>query len=109
MQCKADTPLPRLDFCRSWVDLLRERASIMGEKPVFIFLRGSGEQEACLTYQGLHERAMAIAGELQTLAATRRAGNAVVSARPGFHRRVLWLPLRGDHCRSRGDSQSQSH
>ena len=52
----------------SWVDLLRQRAATMGDKPVFSFLRGDGELEASLTYQMLHERAMAIAGELQTLA-----------------------------------------
>jgi acyl-CoA synthetase (AMP-forming)/AMP-acid ligase II len=48
------------------VDLLRARASVMGEKRVFSFLRGDGDIEASLTYRELHERAMAIAGDLQS-------------------------------------------
>ncbi len=52
----------------SLIDLLRARASAMGEKRVFSFLRGDGALAASVTYRGLHERAMAIGGELQTLA-----------------------------------------
>ena len=51
----------------SLVDLLRVRAAVMGEKRVFSFLRGDGAIEASLTYRGLHERTMAIGGELQSL------------------------------------------
>ena len=40
----------------------------MGDKVVFQFLRPDGELEAALTYHSLHERAMAVAAELQTLA-----------------------------------------
>ncbi len=45
----------------------------MGDKHVFSFLRGNGEEEeeTCLSYRALHERAMAIAAELQTLAPPR--------------------------------------
>ena len=53
----------------SLVDLLQARASTMGDKQGFRFVVGSGEEERSLTYRELHERAMAIAGELQTLAA----------------------------------------
>jgi acyl-CoA synthetase (AMP-forming)/AMP-acid ligase II/acyl carrier protein len=68
MQRQEDIPSLSLTRGQSLVDLLRQRAAAMGEKPVFSFLRGNGEQEASLTYQSLHERAMAIAAELQTLA-----------------------------------------
>ena len=69
MQCQIDTPSMGVARGRSLVDLLCQRASAMGDKHAFTFFRGSGgqEQETCLTYQGLHERAMAIAAELQTL------------------------------------------
>jgi acyl-CoA synthetase (AMP-forming)/AMP-acid ligase II/acyl carrier protein len=40
----------------------------MGEKQVFGFLRGDGEEAASVTYQSLDEKARAIAAELQTLA-----------------------------------------
>jgi acyl-CoA synthetase (AMP-forming)/AMP-acid ligase II/acyl carrier protein len=51
----------------SLVDLLRARASVMGDKRVFSYLRGDGEEEGSLTYRGLHEHAMAIAAELQSV------------------------------------------
>ena len=38
----------------------------MGEKRAFCYLRGDGEEEGSLTYRELHERAMAIAAELQS-------------------------------------------
>jgi acyl-CoA synthetase (AMP-forming)/AMP-acid ligase II/acyl carrier protein len=53
---------------QSLVEVLRQHASTMGNKCVFRFLRGNGEEEASLTYQSLHEQAMAIAAELQGLA-----------------------------------------
>ncbi len=48
--------------------MLRDRAATVGQKEVFRFLGVSGEQEAALSYQFLHERTLAIAAELQTLA-----------------------------------------
>ena len=54
------------------VDLLHERARASGEKPAFIYLGADsanvdGEQHAPLTYGQLHQRAKAIAAELQSL------------------------------------------
>jgi len=68
MQREADVPFASLFQVDSLVDLLRQRAEVMGNKSVFSFLRGSGEEEVSLTYRSLHERAMTIAAELQTLA-----------------------------------------
>jgi len=51
------------------VEVLRARASAMGDKLAFQFLSGHGGEETSLTYAMLHRRAMAIGGELQTLAA----------------------------------------
>ena len=51
------------------VDLLHIRASTQGEKVAFRFLPGAGREEVSLTYRALHNRAMAIAAELQTRAA----------------------------------------
>ena len=50
---------------RSLVSLLRQRAAEMGEKEAFCYLSVDGGQEERLTYRALHERAMAIGGELQ--------------------------------------------
>ncbi len=52
------------------VDLLQTRASAMGDRQAFRFLSGRGEEDVSLTYRALHQRAMAIGGELQTLAAS---------------------------------------
>ena len=51
------------------VDLLRIRASETGGREAFSFLREDGKDDVSITYGELHQRAMAIAGELQTLAA----------------------------------------
>jgi acyl-CoA synthetase (AMP-forming)/AMP-acid ligase II/acyl carrier protein len=68
MQRQLDRPSPTVPCDHTLVELLRQRAAAMGNKQAFSFLRGNGEQEASLTYRSLHERAMAIAGELQALA-----------------------------------------
>jgi acyl-CoA synthetase (AMP-forming)/AMP-acid ligase II/acyl carrier protein len=68
MQQQAKFATLRLPQDQSLVDLLHQRAAAMGDKQVFSFLRANGEQEANLTYQSLHQRAMAIAAELQALA-----------------------------------------
>lgn len=47
------------------VELVRRQATTFGDKIAFRFVRGTGE-EVSLTFRGLHERAMAIAGELQS-------------------------------------------
>lgn len=67
MQYRAESA-PLTSLCgSSLVDLLRDRASRMEDRLAFSFLRGDGTEEMCFTYQGLHNRAMAIGGELQTL------------------------------------------
>ncbi len=48
------------------VDLLRIRASETGSREAFSFLREDGKDNVSITYGELHQRAMAIAGELQT-------------------------------------------
>ena len=48
------------------VDLLRIRASETGSREAFSFLREDGKDDVSITYGELHQRAMAIAGELQT-------------------------------------------
>lgn len=50
------------------VRVLQSRASVWRDKQAFRFVGGNGAEEQSLTYQELHERAMAIGGELQTLA-----------------------------------------
>ena len=67
MQLQLDRPSPSVPCGHTLVELLRQRAAAMGQKQAFSFLRGNGEQEASLTYQSLHEQAMRIAGELQTV------------------------------------------
>ena len=47
------------------VDLLRGRALALGDKQAFCYVPGDGTAQATMTYRGLHERAMAIAAELQ--------------------------------------------
>ena len=49
------------------MELLQANASVMGDKQAFCFIRGHGADDASLTYRRLHERAMAIGGELQSL------------------------------------------
>ena len=51
------------------VDLLRIRASATGGREAFCFIREDGKVDVSITYGELHQRAMAIAGELQTLMA----------------------------------------
>jgi acyl-CoA synthetase (AMP-forming)/AMP-acid ligase II/acyl carrier protein len=51
------------------VHLLQTRASAMGDKRAFRFIVGHGEADLNLTYRTLHERAAAIAGQLQAQAA----------------------------------------
>lgn len=68
MSHRAQRFLPRLHRADNLVALLRDRASTVGYKQAFRFLRGDGVEEASLTYRGLHESAMAIAGELQAMA-----------------------------------------
>ncbi len=63
-----DAPCQKFTRCQNLVDLVQQRASALGDKPVFSFLRGNGENEVSLTYQSLHQRAMAIAADLQNLA-----------------------------------------
>ena len=102
MQRQIDTPSAGISQVRSLVDLLRQRASAMGEKQAFSFLRGNGEQETSLTYQALHERAMAIAGELQALAPLGE--RALLLFPPGldFIAAFLRMPVCGNCCRSGG-------
>ncbi len=50
-------------------DLLATRALAMGGKQAFRFIPGHGGQQQVLTYRALHERAMALAGEMQAMAA----------------------------------------
>lgn len=49
------------------VQLLRENAEGAGDKQAFSFIRTDDGPEISLTYRALHERAMAIGGELQSL------------------------------------------
>ena len=51
------------------VDLLRVRASATGDREAFCFIRDEGKDDVSITYGELDQRAMAIAGELQTLLA----------------------------------------
>jgi acyl-CoA synthetase (AMP-forming)/AMP-acid ligase II/acyl carrier protein len=51
------------------VDLLRTRASAIGDQLAFRFIPGHGAEEVSLSYGALHERALAIGAELQSLAA----------------------------------------
>ena len=53
--CPAEREISQPPSIVSLVDLLRVRASVMGEKRVFSFLRGDGAIEASLTYRELHE------------------------------------------------------
>ena len=46
------------------VDLLQYRVRCQSEETAYVFLNESGEVEESLTYQGLHERALAIAYHL---------------------------------------------
>lgn len=55
----------------TFVELLQANALAFGDRRAFCFIRGHGSDEAILTYRALHERATAIAAELQTSA---RAG-----------------------------------
>ena len=75
------------------VDLLQARASARGDHQAFRFISGHGGEEPSLTYRALHQRAMAIGGELQTLAGPGRARAVAVSARLGFRHRVFRLPV----------------
>jgi acyl-CoA synthetase (AMP-forming)/AMP-acid ligase II/acyl carrier protein len=59
--------LPELPIS-TLVDLLRTRASALGDRPAFGFISGRDEEELCVTYRELDERAMAIGAELQALA-----------------------------------------
>ncbi len=69
MHLDADFPSLSLPRTQGLVDLLRHRASGDGDKRAFNFLRADGQEDGALTYQLLHERATAIAAELQVLAA----------------------------------------
>jgi acyl-CoA synthetase (AMP-forming)/AMP-acid ligase II/acyl carrier protein len=51
------------------IDLLHARASTLGDRPAFRFISGRDEEEQCVTYRELHQRVLAIGGELQTLGA----------------------------------------
>jgi acyl-CoA synthetase (AMP-forming)/AMP-acid ligase II/acyl carrier protein len=62
-RCDASSP----PVIASLIDLLRARASVMGDKRAFTYLRGDGTEEASVSYRGLHERAMAIGAELQSM------------------------------------------
>ncbi len=66
----------------SLVDLLRRRASTSGDKQAFCFLSGDGASEVTITYRQLDERAMAIAGCLQSLAP--RGARALLVFPPGL-------------------------
>ena len=48
------------------VELLCRRSSVLGDKVAFRFVVGRGREEITLTYRALHQRAMAIAAELQS-------------------------------------------
>jgi acyl-CoA synthetase (AMP-forming)/AMP-acid ligase II/acyl carrier protein len=82
MQRQAEFPTLSLRRGQSLVDLLRQRADVLGDKDAFNFLRGDGESAISLTYRSLHERAMAIAAELQTLAAPEE--RAILMFPPGL-------------------------
>jgi acyl-CoA synthetase (AMP-forming)/AMP-acid ligase II/acyl carrier protein len=69
MQRRSEYPSSDLSGPRTLVDLLSQRAADTGDKPVFTFLRPDGVEDGELTYQSLHQRAMAIAAELQARAA----------------------------------------
>jgi len=66
----------------SLVDLLRRRASTSGDKQAFSFLSGDGVTEEAITYRQLDQRAMAIAGHLQSLAP--RGARALLVFPPGL-------------------------
>jgi acyl-CoA synthetase (AMP-forming)/AMP-acid ligase II/acyl carrier protein len=51
------------------VEMLERRASALGDKVAFRYVRDRGGEEVGLSYRALHRRAVAIAGELQSLAA----------------------------------------
>jgi acyl-CoA synthetase (AMP-forming)/AMP-acid ligase II/acyl carrier protein len=66
----------------SLVDLLRRRASALGDKQAFCFISGDGSPEVAITYRQLDERARAIAGQLQALAP--RGARAILLYPPGL-------------------------
>ena len=74
--------LPQRFTRATLVDLLQMRASATGDKQAFQFISGHGGDDHGMTYRDLHERAMAIGGELQTLAA--RGERALLLFPPGL-------------------------
>lgn len=64
------------------LELLRARAEMQANKVAFRFVRGDGNEEGELTYGTLHERAMAIACELQSSAPT--GARAILLFPPGL-------------------------
>jgi acyl-CoA synthetase (AMP-forming)/AMP-acid ligase II/acyl carrier protein len=61
--------MSRSSSLHTLVDLLQTQASELGDRIAFRFLVDQSGDEICLSFQQLHERAMAIGAELQSMAA----------------------------------------
>jgi acyl-CoA synthetase (AMP-forming)/AMP-acid ligase II/acyl carrier protein len=79
---RSEYPSLSLSRPRSLVDLLSQRSDATGDKPVFTFIRPDGVEDGQLTYGSLHQKAMAIAAELQ--ARTAPGDRAVLLFPPGL-------------------------
>src|SRR5215210_5548281 len=75
------TPRPSVGDWRSLVALLEHRAATAGDQIIFSFVRGDC-RDASITFRALHERATAIAGELQSKVA--RGERALLLFPPGL-------------------------
>ena len=69
MRCLIDNNTFERFMVTNLVDLLQANASHAGDKQAFCFLRDHYGDTVSITYRALHERAMAIGGELQSLVA----------------------------------------
>ena len=82
MRCVIDPHVFKRPNATTLVDVLQARAIALADKQAFCFLRNQGEEELGVTYRGLHERAMAIGGELQ--AAMPQGERALLLFPPGL-------------------------
>ena len=106
--CPAEREISQPPSIVSLVDLLRVRASVMGEKRVFSFLRGDGAIEASLTYRELHEARHGYRRRIAVVDLTRGSRVTAVFGWPGFHRGIFRLPLCGGRGRARRTSRPPS-
>ncbi len=68
--------------CATWVELLRDRATALGQDVGFIFLADGDEQELAISYAQLDRQARAIASTLQDAGAA--GGRALLLYPPGL-------------------------